>query len=95
MFSKVLLTAVSQPNPKHLGYLLFLVLGETLIEFKSPFPLQTAGAVFVGVPIGACQPDASTGLLDQGSAEEFLIRNFLFLTHEKRAKTLIVVLAGL
>ena len=95
MVSKVLLTAVSQPNPKHLGDLLFLYLGETLIEPESPFPLQTTGAVLVGVPIGPCQPDASVGLLNQGTTEEFLIRNFLFLTHRKRAKTLFVVLPGL
>lgn len=51
MGTKLLFTAVTQPNPQNLGDLLFLLLRQRIIELQRPLALVKAGGIVMCISI--------------------------------------------
>ena len=66
VIAEILFASISKPDSQHLGDLFPLLFGESLVELEGAFPLHATSAVFVGVPIGPGEPNATVRLLDQG-----------------------------
>jgi len=62
---EVLFASVPQPDPKRLRDLLFLFRGQALVCFHGHGPVDTAGGISMGIPVGTGQADQSAGLFDR------------------------------
>lgn len=74
MVAEIFLAAIAQPDPQDLGNLFLFGLAEPLVEGKGPGPLESAGAVAMGIPVGAGQADAPRRFLDQFGSAKFVVR---------------------
>ena len=65
MGSEVFFTAIPQPYPEDLRNLFLLLFTQALVQRHGFIPVDSAGMIFMRVPIGAGEADQSTGLLDR------------------------------
>jgi hypothetical protein len=79
MGPEVFLASVAEPDTEDLGDLFSLVRGEALVEGEGTVPFAAAGLVFVRVPMGPSQADASAGFLDELRAGEIGVVLFVLL----------------
>lgn len=74
MVAEILFAAIPQPDPQDLGNLFLFRLTEPIVEGECPSPFESAGAVAMGIPVGAGQPDAPRRFLDQVGSAQFVVR---------------------
>lgn len=95
MIAEILFASISKPDSQHLGDLFLLLFCELLVKFKGALPLHATGAVFVGVPIGPGEPNATVRFLDQRCARELFVRDLSLFSHVIVAKTPVVDREGM
>ena len=95
MIAEILFASISKPDSQHLGDLFLLLFCESLVKFEGALPLHATGAVFVGVPIGPGEPNATARLLDQRCAGELFVRDLSLFSHVIVAKTPVVDREGM
>ena len=95
MITEILFAPIPKPDPQHLGDLFLLLFGESLVKFEGALPLHATGAVLVGVPVGASQPNATVRLLDQGCTGELFVRDLFLFSHVIVAKAPVVDREGM
>lgn len=66
VIAEILFASISKPDSQHLGDLFLILFGESLVKLEGAFPLHATSAVFVGVPIGPGEPNATVRLPYQG-----------------------------
>lgn len=95
MIAEILFASISKPDSQHLGDLFLLLFCESLVKFEGALPLHATGAVFVGVPIGPGEPNATARFLDQRCAGELFVRDLSLFSHVIVAKTPVVDREGM
>lgn len=95
MIAEILFASISKPDLQHLGDLFLLLFCELLVKFEGALPLHATGAVFVGVPIGPGEPNATVRFLDQRCARELFVRDLSLFSHVIVAKTPVVDREGM
>lgn len=95
MIAEILFASILKPDSQHLGDLFLLLFCESLVKFEGALPLHATGAVFVGVPIGPGEPNATARFLDQRCAGELFVRDLSLFPHVIVAKTPVVDREGM